>query len=75
MAQFSFKNISKVYYGENKPALKNVSLDLEEGEVVGVIGPSGSGKSTLIKLIGGFIVSDGGECFYENQKLPLWKIC
>ncbi|MCX2744999.1 ABC transporter ATP-binding protein [Mangrovivirga sp. M17] len=70
MAQFSFKNISKVYFGENTPAVNNVSLELEEGEVVGVIGPSGSGKSTLIKLIGGFIPSDEGEFFYENKNLP-----
>ncbi|QSW98241.1 ABC transporter ATP-binding protein [Haloterrigena alkaliphila] len=41
-------------------ALKNVSLEIETGEVVGLIGPSGSGKSTVLHAIAGLIVPTGG---------------
>ncbi|NMM49392.1 ABC transporter ATP-binding protein [Marinigracilibium pacificum] len=70
MSQYSFRDISKVYFGENLAAVRGASIDLNEGEVVGVIGPSGSGKSTLLKLIGGFIESDSGEFYQEGEKLP-----
>jgi lipopolysaccharide transport system ATP-binding protein len=42
-------------------ALKNVSLDVRRGEVVGIIGPNGSGKTTLLKSIAGLLHIDAGE--------------
>lgn len=41
--------------------LRNVSLDVEPGEVLGIIGPNGSGKSTLLRLMSGFLQPDHGE--------------
>ena len=43
-------------------ALKNVSFDIEEGDIVGYIGPNGAGKSTTIKIMSGILNPTSGEC-------------
>lgn len=53
------KNISKSY--KNIPAVTDVSLTLQTGDVMSIIGPSGSGKSTLLKLIANLEKPSGGE--------------
>lgn len=45
------KNLTFTYPGESAPALKNISLRVEEGETLGIVGPVGAGKSTLAQLI------------------------
>ena len=51
---FELKNIYKDYLQgkEAVPVLKDISLDVSEGEYVAIMGPSGSGKSTLMNIIG-----------------------
>jgi len=61
----SLKNISKSF-GDRK-ILHNISLDMEEGEFVSLLGPSGSGKSTLFSLIGGLLVPDEGDIWLDGQ--------
>jgi len=46
-----FKNVSFNYPGTHRPALKNISLTLNAGSTLGVVGPPGSGKTTLLRLI------------------------
>jgi ABC-2 type transport system ATP-binding protein len=55
----ALKSLFSREYSE-KEALKKVSLDIDEGEIVGLIGPNGAGKSTLIKILSGLLWPDGG---------------
>ncbi len=48
-------------------ALRDVSLHLRRGEVLGLLGDNGAGKSTLIKILSGFQRQDGGEMFLHGQ--------
>lgn len=50
-------------------ALNEVSFDLHENEILGIIGPNGSGKTTLANCITGFIELTGGEVLYRGKKL------
>ncbi|EDP68727.1 ABC transporter, ATP-binding protein [Carnobacterium sp. AT7] len=58
----TLKNISYQYHDtDERPALKNVSLSIEEGEWIAIIGHNGSGKSTLAKTINGLVAPSQGE--------------
>ena len=55
-------------------ALKGVSLRLQEGEAVGLIGPSGSGKSTLARILTGHLAADAGRVLLEGEPLSTsWR--
>lgn len=60
-------DLSKDYHGVQ--ALKNVSFDIKEGEILGLIGENGAGKSTLIKLIAGAIEKSSGSIIFNNNKV------
>ncbi|MGN0633069.1 MAG: energy-coupling factor transporter ATPase [Oscillospiraceae bacterium] len=69
MAIIKTENLTYVY-GENTPfrkvALDNVSLEINEGEMIGVIGHTGSGKSTLIQHFNGLIKPTSGKVLIDN---------
>lgn len=64
------KNICKTYQAKNGEieALKNVNLDVKQGEYISIIGPSGCGKSTLLSIIAGLEPKTEGE-IYINGKI------
>jgi putative ABC transport system ATP-binding protein len=77
VALLELRNISKIYHlgGEEIRALDDVSLDIDGGEFVSIIGPSGSGKSTLMHILGcldtpsiGTIKLDGTEIQKAGQR-------
>lgn len=58
-----FRDVSYWYPETTRPVLRGVSLDIEEGELILVIGPSGSGKSTLLRCINGMVPHFYGGTF------------
>ena len=52
-----------------KPILKNISLTLQPGKIVGLLGPNGSGKTTLFNLIIGKIFPDQGSILFNNEPI------
>ena len=58
------KNLSKEFHG--KEVLKNISLNINKGDVVCLIGPSGSGKSTFLRCLNKLEVADSGEILFEG---------
>ena len=54
---------------DNRQILKDVSLEINEGEIVSVIGPNGAGKSTLLNVLTGDITPDSGDTIYDNRQL------
>lgn len=68
------KNVKKSYDGT--PVLTDISLNIEDGEIVSILGPSGCGKTTLLNLILGIVDSDGGQVIYNGEditKVPMEK--
>ena len=65
------KNISKIYGNrENRViALDDISLTLEKGDYVAIMGPSGSGKSTFLNVIGGLDNLTSGQVFLEGERI------
>jgi sulfate/thiosulfate transport system ATP-binding protein len=55
-------------------ALENVSLEIEEGELVALLGPSGSGKTTLLRIIAGLDFPDSGSILFDGEESTGLKI-
>lgn len=67
-----FIQVSKQYL-DDKPALENVSFEIDKGELVLITGPSGSGKTTLLKLLTKELEPSEGEIFFGDQDLGKLK--
>ena len=61
------EHISKSF--DDVSILKDINLEIGEGEIVSILGPSGSGKTTLLNLILGLTEIDSGKLFYNNEDL------
>ncbi|MBT5050498.1 MAG: type I secretion system permease/ATPase [Rhodospirillaceae bacterium] len=67
------EGLSFVPPGEDKPVLRNVSFELEAGEMLSIVGPSGAGKSTLARLLVGIWAPSAGGIFLDGQNVFNWE--
>jgi ATP-binding cassette subfamily B protein/ATP-binding cassette subfamily C protein len=63
------ENVWFTYPGADRPALRDVSVDIHAGEVVALVGENGSGKTTLAKILAGLYVPDEGEVCWDDTRL------
>lgn len=75
MAFISLQNVSKVYKTKKltTTALNNISIDIEKGEFVVIIGDSGSGKTTILNLIGALDKPSSGNIYVNNININKLK--
>ena len=66
-ALLSLRNVAKTF-GRN-PVLRDISLEIAEGEFLTILGESGSGKTTLLRIIAGFESASAGELWMEGERL------
>ena len=67
-------NLQKIY--SERRVVKNVSLEMNKGEIVGLLGPNGAGKTTTFYMITGIIKPNSGRVFYNGQDItnyPMYK--
>lgn len=69
MKIISGNNIIKRFGKENRAVLDEISLDIEQGEFVTIMGPSGSGKSTLMYILSGMDYADSGQVIFEGEDI------
>jgi ABC-2 type transport system ATP-binding protein len=64
----SIRNLSKLYAGGHQ-ALKDVSLDINRGEIFALLGPNGAGKTTLISIVCGIVTATSGEVLADGHDI------
>jgi len=67
--ELNIKSIDFSYPGTNDKAIKNISLNIKQGECIGIIGKTGSGKTTLIDIILGFLNPSNGDILANNTSI------
>lgn len=65
MSILSIKNLT--YEADNTQILKGITVDIEKGDCISIVGQSGSGKSTFLKLCSDLIPATSGELYYEDK--------
>ena len=63
------RNLNKNF--GSKTALKDVSLNVESGKIIGLLGPNGSGKTTLIKILSGILTPSSGDALISGKPIGI----
>ena len=71
MKLLEIKGLTKYFYG--LPALREVELHVDQGELLGLIGPNGSGKTTLFNCVTGILKASGGKVFFKGKDITNWS--
>lgn len=69
MATLSVENLAKVY--KKRKVVKDVSLEVKSGEIVGLLGPNGAGKTTTFYMVVGIIQQDAGKILIDGEDIIL----
>ena len=69
MSDLKILNLVKNFQGMNRPAVNNVNLEINSGELVAFLGPSGCGKTTILKMITGLFDPDNGDITLDSKTL------
>ncbi len=68
-AAVKLEGLSKTYPGAQIPAVNELSLNVEDGEVYTLLGPSGCGKTTTLRMVAGLEVPDEGDIFFGDREI------
>jgi ATP-binding cassette subfamily C protein LapB len=74
LGRYDLRNVEVTYEGSEEPALRDVSLKLEAGERIGVIGRSGSGKTTLLQILAGLATPTRGSILVDGHNLHHFRM-
>jgi len=66
-------NLTKYYKGNAVPALKDLSVEVEKGDILGILGPNGAGKTTLISILCGLSKASSGNAIINNLDINKYK--
>ena len=75
MSIIQLLEVTKAYPNSGDPAVENISLEVEKGQVLAILGPSGSGKSTILRLIAGFETPDQGRVLLQDKEVSQPGFC
>jgi len=68
-SNITLQDVTYAYPDASTPALRDLSISIQRGESVGLVGPSGSGKSTLVDIILGLLTADAGEVLVDGRDI------
>lgn len=68
---YKLEKVSKIYknFSSENHALKDINLEINEGEIVVILGPSGSGKSTMLNILSGIDNPTKGKVYFEDKRI------
>jgi iron(III) transport system ATP-binding protein len=67
----SLQGLWKTYPGSSQPAVRDLSIDIHDGEIVTLLGPSGCGKTTTLRMAAGLEVPDAGNIFFGEEAVVI----
>ena len=70
-AAMQLKGLWKTYPGTTQPAVRDLSLDVYDGEIVTLLGPSGCGKTTTLRMVAGLEIPDDGNIFFGDRAVVM----